>query len=261
MTIDSQLPMGAWLFLSAMASSFGEPAGDEAVRGFIPELAQSRQLMIVTSESWDAVPGTAQLFERAEIDAPWRAARESFPVVVGRKGMAWGIGCHGACTTGERCKKEGDGRSPAGVFRLGTVFGYATTAESGVTKMPYLAVTGTTEGVDDSASRFYNRVVDAARVPGGKDWKSAEQMLRPDGWYRWGVIAEHNWDGRSGFGSCIFLHIWQGNGRGTSGCTAMKEEDLTGLVQWLDRAKQPLLVQLPKEEYGRWRAGWQLPGG
>ena len=44
------------------------------------------------------------------------------PITIGRAGAAWGIGLHPQ-QLGPR-KKEGDGRSPAGVFRIGDTEGF-----------------------------------------------------------------------------------------------------------------------------------------
>jgi D-alanyl-D-alanine dipeptidase len=85
-------------------------------------------------------------------------------------------------------------------------------------------------------------------------------MLRPDGEYRWGVVVDHNTDPvTAGAGSCIFLHIWLGPGVGTTGCTAMSQEQLEGLLARLDPARRPLLVQLPRPEYKKLRRHWKLP--
>ena len=59
---------------------------------------------------------------RGPIDG-WRAAALPIAVTIGSSGLAWGEGLHPRQSG--RLKKEGDGRSPAGVFRVGEAFGYA----------------------------------------------------------------------------------------------------------------------------------------
>ncbi|HEX8292528.1 MAG TPA: hypothetical protein VF570_12275, partial [Pyrinomonadaceae bacterium] len=77
---------------------------------------------------------------------------------------------------------------------------------------------------------------------------------------RWGLFVMHNAaPPAAGRGSCIFLHVWAGPGRGTAGCTAMEEASLTELLRWLDPKKRPLLLQLPESEYARRRTDWRLP--
>jgi L,D-peptidoglycan transpeptidase YkuD (ErfK/YbiS/YcfS/YnhG family) len=219
------------------------------------------QMIVVTTADWDAVAGRLERYERATPGKKWKAVGRSFAVVVGKSGLAWGSGIVPVAASlagaSDPVKKEGDGRAPAGVFRLTTAFGYAAEAQPGW-KMPYLRLTGSVECVDDTNSRFYNRVLDRGTV--APDWNSSEHMLRPDELYRWGVVVDHNSSPtRPGAGSCIFLHIWRGSGIGTVGCTAMPREQLESLLGWLDPRRQPLLVELPASEYKRARRLWHLP--
>jgi hypothetical protein len=60
-------------------------------------------------------------------------------------------------------------------------------------------------------------------------------------------------------GSCVFMHIWSGPGKGTAGCTAIAEMELESILAWLDPSRLPLLVQLPRAQYHRLRNLWHLP--
>jgi L,D-transpeptidase catalytic domain len=221
-------------------------------------------MVVVTTAGWNAVEGRLQRYERTSPDKKWKLVGGPFAVVVGKSGLAWGAGITSPAASPVRAsdpadpiKKEGDGRAPAGVFHLSTAFGYAAQKQSGW-KMPYVRLTESVECVDDSNSKFYNRVVDRGSV--AADWNSSEHMLRPDELYRWGVVVDHNaGPARPGGGSCIFLHIWRGAGIGTVGCTAMPREQLESLLGWLDPTREPLLVQLPASEYKRLRKHWHLP--
>jgi D-alanyl-D-alanine dipeptidase len=227
----------------------------------IAEMDRCRQLILVTVPDWNSVDARLQCFQRAAGDGetPWTEALPPIPAAIGRNGLGWGIGLHGTHPAGASCiKREGDGRAPAGAFRLREIFGYATSDEAQIAKFPYRQVTSQTAGVDDPKSRFYNRLVDV-KSPADKEWDSAETMRRSDVLYRWGVVVEHNWQQIPEGGSCIFLHIWQGSGHGTAGCTAMAEDRMETLVRWLDREKHPLLVQLPEAEYQRLKQPWSLP--
>jgi D-alanyl-D-alanine dipeptidase len=84
-------------------------------------------------------------------------------------------------------------------------------------------------------------------------------MLRVGGPYRCGIMIEHNWQRRSGFGSCIFLHVWCSARRGTVGCTAMSPAHLKQVLHWIDARKNPIIVQLPVQEYLRLQESWHLP--
>ena len=225
-----------------------------------PALSGSRQVLLVTTHDWNDIHGTAQRYERSRPAGDWRAVGASFPVTVGKTGLAWGRGLHPLDSAGANApiKKEGDGRAPAGIFGLGPAFGYAPKRLSG-SRMSYFPVTRTSECVDDSQSRHYNQLLDDRGVQ--KDWNSSETMLRQDDLYRAGVFVAHNSKPATpSAGSCIFLHIWRGPDIPTVGCTAMQPEIIEGLIRWLDPAKHPVLVQLPEEEYRRLRCAWKLPG-
>jgi D-alanyl-D-alanine dipeptidase len=220
-------------------------------------LARSRQLIVVTTRGWDEVPGTLRRFERKGRGGAWAQVGGDVPVAVGRNGLGWGAGLVEAGAAAGPQKKEGDGKAPAGLFALGTAFGFAP-ARAAWLRLPYLPLTSSIECVDDTASRRYNLIVDRASV-GDVDWNSSERMRSVEG-YRWGLFVRHNAaPAVAGRGSCIFLHVWAGPGKGTAGCTAMEEGNLTELLRWLDPKKSPLLVQLTEGEYTRLRAAWRLP--
>ena len=221
-------------------------------------LSDSRQLIVVTTNNWEAVDGALQRYERAAADQPWRPVGERIPIVVGRNGMAWWRGLHGAAIGDGPVKKEGDGKSPAGVFSLSSAFGYSSKEQAGKVKLPYVQATATLECVDDSLSVHYNQVLDRKSVT-SPDWKSSEQMRRQDELYRWGVVVDHNVEREAGCGSCIFLHIWSGPGKGTAGCTAMDVSKMVEVLSWLDPEKKPVLAQLPVNEFSRLRQSWGLP--
>lgn len=245
----------AALFLFLFAGCGGISAS--GLKKSIPEIARCRQLIVVTTAGWNSSNATVNYFERANVNSRWKPASGPFAAIVGRNGMAWGIGLHGSLPAGGRAKREGDDRAPAGVFALNKVFGVAAPEKADVTKFPYVQLTASSEGIDDSRSRYYNRVVDAARIK-KKDWATSEAMSRPKQ-YRWGIVVEHNWGQSPGAGSCIFLHLRQGPAKGTSGCTALAAPALIGIIHKLDSSKQPLLVQLPAAEYERLKAAWSLP--
>lgn len=251
--------LGAALFAGACARPASVPAPVPASVGRIPAaptpLDAARQLIVVTTTGWDTTGGVLRRYERDLDDRSWRAVGAAVPVVIGRTGLAWGDDTL-ARAAGRPAKHEGDGRSPAGIFPLDTLFGFANTIAG--LHMPYAPLTNASECVDDVASVHYNTVVNRGTVP-RVDWKSAEPMRRIEQ-YREGVIVGYNAAPvRAGRGSCIFLHIWAGPGTSTAGCTAMPASELAQIVRWLDTSRAPMLVQLPAGEYARLRTAWQLP--
>ncbi len=219
----------------------------------------AQQMVVVTTADWNANTGTLQRYERDS--AGWHALAEAAPITVGRSGSGWGIGLHEP-QTGEPQKVEGDGRAAAGVFRIGTAFGYAD--NSTASAWPYQAMTASDYCMDVVASPLYNRIVDAGKVGADAVAGSTEPMRRDlhangDQRYKLGFVIEHNPGNRSGAGSCIFAHLWKAPGETTAGCTAMAEPVMQQLLAWLDPKRRPVFVLLPQAEYRRLRKDWQLP--
>jgi D-alanyl-D-alanine dipeptidase len=225
-------------------------------------------MILVTTSDWNAVEGRLRRYERATVHEDWLPVGDPISIVVGKNGLAWGIGIVPADdaqvrSASDPVKREGDGRAPAGIFDLGTAFGYASEPLRGL-KMPYLNLTPSIECVDDSGSKHYNRIVDRSVV--APDWNSSEHMRNAGESYRWGVVVDHNGTvtgdtnaPEPGGGSCVFLHIWHSHDQGTAGCTAMPQADLETLLTWLDPARKPMLVQLPESTYERLISRWKLP--
>ena len=213
----------------------------QSTGGELEPPAKSRQMVVVTTENWQAVTGTLRRFARGGPEQDWRPVSERIPVTVGREGMAWGLGLH-VVPKGEARKVEGDGNAPAGIFRLTAAFGYDA-RPSGL-KLPYIQARPGIEAIDDPRSRYYNQIVDRAEVA-KVDWRSSEALLRTDGNYRHGVVVAHNPKCVPLGGSCIFLHVWSRRGKGSAGCTAMSLAAIAELQRWLDPEAEPVLLQAP----------------
>lgn len=219
--------------------------------------SDARQLVLVTIPDRDSSQGTLRSFART--DAGWDEVGAAFPVVIGRSGAAWGIGLHPAQPGPQ--KREGDGRSPAGVFRIGTAFGYA---ESASAALPYEPMDANDWCVDVSTSPHYNRIVDARDVGEAAIAGSTEPMRRDlhvggDQRYKLGFVIEHNPRNVPDAGSCIFAHVWKSADVPTAGCTAMNESAIGRLLSWLRADADPVFVLLPLAEYERLREAWRLP--
>jgi L,D-peptidoglycan transpeptidase YkuD (ErfK/YbiS/YcfS/YnhG family) len=217
----------------------------------------ARQLILVLTSDWNATQGTLRSFEWRQ--DRWVRQGRTVPISIGRTGAAWGIGLHEAQPGLQ--KKEGDGRSPAGIFSIGRAFGYATSVES---QWPYDAMTEFDYCIDVNESPLYNQIVDARKVGSDAVAKSTEPMRRDihakgDRRYEVGFVIEHNPQRVASQGSCIFAHLWASAGQVTAGCTAMEASAMRELLAWLDSDSRPVFVLLPHAEYERLKGAWGLP--
>jgi L,D-peptidoglycan transpeptidase YkuD (ErfK/YbiS/YcfS/YnhG family) len=197
------------------------------------------QLLLVVAEDFNSSLGTLQAYEKS--GRSYRTHREPVTVNLGRSGLAWGLGHPWEHGPGPE-KHEGDGRAPAGVFDLTTLFGYAQEHPGA---MPYRRATADLICVDDAAAPDYNTITPVAEASA---LRSFEWMRRDDDLYRLGITVAHNAERIPGRGSCIFMHIQKSPGAPTAGCTSMEAPELEKIAAWLDPAKNPLLVQLPASE-------------
>jgi len=222
------------------------------------DINQASQMLVVLTPSWDTHQGFLNLYER-DASNRWNSIGDPIPVVVGRKGLGWGIGKHQLTDLSGPVKAEGDGKAPAGIFSLGTAFGFASPKEIfPPLKMDYMPLNKDIEAVDDVASNYYNCIVDNKTIQ-NKDWKSSEKMAEQP-LYKLGFAVNHNFPNpEKGAGSAIFFHIWEGADVGTSGCTAMNEAHLVKVLSWLDKSKNPVLIQLTMPMYQKLKMDWQLP--
>jgi D-alanyl-D-alanine dipeptidase len=224
-----------------------------------PISKHTKQLIIVVTESFDSSHASLLRYQRAGQQGDWKIYGGPILAIVGKNGLGWGDGLHSLEKTFKPLKQEGDGKSPAGVFGLSSVFGFTPPEEMTSLKLPYQHIIELVECVDDPNSVYYNTIIhrnDAEQV----DWQSSERMWRARLWYDLGVVVDHNRNpSKKNAGSCIFLHNWANPRDSTSGCTAMSPSDMKDIVFWLDESKQPLLVQVPKPIYSIYQESWGLP--
>ncbi len=219
------------------------------------ELDGVHQLVVTVAPDWNSTSGELHRFERE--GKGWREIGEPWAVLLGRNGSAWGRGVLGQDEKGTH-KYEQDGRSPAGLFRIGTIYTYDTALPTGA-DFPFYTVTERDTWIDDAKLPYYNQhvVVDLASRP---PWYARHRMKLGDFAYRWLVEIRHNSDPPlPGGGSAIFFHIRRGPQRTTSGCTTMAEADLVTLIRWLWADAKPHYVLLPREEYAGRQKAWGLP--
>jgi len=143
------------------------------------------------------------------------------------------IGRNGLAPAGE--KKEGDGRTPSGIYPLGPAFGYASSVDTG---LEYRQVGDLDFWVDDAQSKQYNEWVRGKPAAG-----SFERLKRRDNLYQYGIVIGYNTHPVvPGAGSAIFMHVWRKYYSPTSGCVALNQRNLRKILRWLSWKNQPVIM-------------------
>jgi L,D-peptidoglycan transpeptidase YkuD (ErfK/YbiS/YcfS/YnhG family) len=194
-------------------------------------IGNSAQIVLVTNEYLGSPKANIQTFEK--INGQWVEKFDNIPGTVGISGFAR-----------YKEKKEGDKKTPTGIFFLGPVYTYPQVKVS--TKMERWEAGKNDYWIDDINSAQYNRWVTSNSDPKNNN-VSREVMMREDGKYKYGIAIQYNMDQVKGKGSVITVHVLIGN-KGTVGCIAIPQEELIDIIGWLDRAKNPLIIMGTEQE-------------
>lgn len=188
------------------------------------KLGKSSQVILVTTNN--SFFFTEQKIHTLEKHAGiWKPVFEPFNAVIGKNGFAQ-----------PEEKREGDGKTPSGIYPLKMTFGYDETIK---TKMPYRQALADDLWIDDVNADDYNRWVKKAKTRA----KSYEKMRRDDNLYKYGIVIEYNTSlVIKGYGSAIFFHVWGGEDITTEGCVAVSEENIIKILEWLNPKAEPLII-------------------
>ena len=129
-----------------------------------------------------------------------------------------------------RSKREGDGKTPAGRFRV--TGGYLRQDRlrrvGGAFRLK--PITADMGWCDDPADANYNRPL---RLPAHA---RHEELLRADGLYDVVLVLDHNQSPRvRGLGSAIFFHLTRNKMDPTAGCVAISRQQMMNLLPRLSR--------------------------
>ena len=137
----------------------------------------------------------------------------AIPVALGRSGIAAN-------------KREGDGASPRGSFRLVRLWWRADRMARPRTALPTRRITATDAWCEDPADRRYNRPIVLA--PGA----AGDRLKRTDRLYDLIIELDHNARPRiAGRGSAVFVHVARPGFAPTAGCVARRKERLIRLLE------------------------------
>lgn len=183
-----------------------------------------QQFLFAIAAAESAVTGQVSLYQLT--DGTWTKNQGPFACVFGKNGLTVD-------------KREGDGKSPVGMYELGHAF----TKYPRDVVWPSQVLTPNDFWVDDVGHPLYNQYVDLSQVE--KTWTSDENLLRPDDQlYDIVIVVEYNTKPVvAGMGSAIFFHVWRSPEKGTAGCTAVAPENAEAVLAWLDPSAHPQLVQ------------------
>lgn len=147
-------------------------------------------------------------------------------LIAGRSIIACALGRSGIASV----KREGDGASPRGTFRLRAGFYRPDQFPARPRSQLRLVPTHPQDGwCDDPSDRRYNQPI---RLPA--PGVSAEALWREDGLYDLVIDLDYNRGPiRPRHGSAIFLHVARPGYLPTEGCVALKRADLVRLLRRL----------------------------
>ena len=179
------------------------------------------QLIIVEAHSRDGIEATVTLHEKK--DGLWTESLN----VDGYLGYG-----------GIDKKKEGDGKTPTGLYNLSVAFGKK---EDPGSLIPYTQIDEKYWWVGDYNSKYFNQLCHQDMK--GRDWKldpaESEHLWDYKG-YNYCLFIEYNTEGEYKKGSCIFLHCI-GQKLETLGCIAVAEEDMIFILQHLREGAKILI--------------------
>src|SRR5258707_9615379 len=134
--------------------------------------------------------------------------RHPIPVVLARTGMRAG-------------KREGDGATPQGRFRLVRLWWRSDRFPSPPTQLPSRRIDAAIAWCEQPADRRYNRPFRrSANEPG-------DRLRRDDHLYDWIIELDHNTRPRiTGRGSAVFVHVARPERSPTAGCVALDAKAL-----------------------------------
>lgn len=153
-------------------------------------------------------------------------------LIASAAGKLLGFGFRFDCTLGRNGtvaaadKREGDGASPLGRWRLKRLFYRADRIARPETGLPVVPLKPQDGWCDEVSHPLYNRPVTLPFAA------SHEALWREDHAYDLIVELAHN-DAPvvPGLGSAIFMHVSHDDGRATAGCIALAASDLLAVLK------------------------------
>ncbi|MCI1779488.1 MAG: L,D-transpeptidase family protein [Bacteroidales bacterium] len=177
------------------------------------------QLIVVYNDN--PAETAAKLFAFEKKDSCWKVKYGPVKVHLGKDGFA---------APGK--KREGDEKTPTGLFGLGPLFSYEATVDTG---LPFTQVSSDDKWIDDPESDDYNK-----HVCGRTEARSFERLLLRSDAYKYCLVIDYNTSPVvRGMGSAIFFHL---GSEPTGGCIDINEENMKEILSWLTSEKNPHIL-------------------
>ena len=134
-------------------------------------------------------------------------------------------------------KKEGDGRTPRGTFKLTKLFYREDKIKNIRGKIKRVKIKKNMGWCDDPKSRFYNKLVKLPSKFGH------EKLYRKDNIYNIVVVLDYNLNPIiKNKGSAIFIHVAKKNYKTTQGCLGLKQSDLIILTSIIKKNQKIKII-------------------
>jgi L,D-peptidoglycan transpeptidase YkuD (ErfK/YbiS/YcfS/YnhG family) len=217
------------------------PVSTHATPAVLKEITDSKQVVLVSANSWQSTVGTVEVFERDKNS--WLATQKPVQAILGYGGLVPGNN-----------RKQGTGKTPTGTYAFTSAFGIKS--DPG-TKLDYVKV-------DKNDAWTYNPKFPSTYnifQTANKDWSSYGNYVEilstyrkqynyvavvdfnlPPGKITQGANGINRTDqsANTGQGGGIFLHV--SNGTKTAGCVAIPEKAMRAILEWIDPEKNPVIV-------------------
>lgn len=185
--------------------------------GKLDAAADADQMLVVAAFDETATDAWISLHEKQE-DGSWHMVMTA-PGFIGKNGLGK--------------TKEGDAKTPTGVFHFNRAFGIADDPGCAI---PYVKVDDDTYWSGDPREGFhYNELVNIKDLP-DLDLESgdSEHIIEFPYHYQYCLNISYNEEGTPGLGSAIFLHCYGPAKPFTGGCVAIPEDHMKYVMQQVD---------------------------
>tara|TARA_B100000575_G_scaffold218655_1_gene179163 strand:- start:1398 stop:1889 length:492 start_codon:yes stop_codon:yes gene_type:complete len=144
------------------------------------------------------------------------------------------------CALGKRgitkAKKEGDKKTPAGVFSLGRVFYRKDKIKNLKTNLKKYVIRKNMAWCDDPNNKSYNKLIFT-------NDRKKEKLYRKDSLYDIIIVINYNIRPTvKNKGSAIFIHLARKNFNGTMGCIGLRKQDLLNILRTITKKTKIKIV-------------------